>query len=232
MQYQFDFGVLWRYREHLWHGLLLTVALSIVALLAAVIFGILIGSASTSRKWWFRGIAASYVEVCRNIPLLVHILFWYIGLSTLRIPNFWCAVLGVAIHSSAYIAEIVRSGIQSVPYGQTEAAISSGLSMPQALLHVVYPQALRMVLPSMAGMFSQLIKDSSLASVIAVSELTFQAGAIEGDTFRSFEAYIGISLLYLIFIWLVTRILQMIFAQPKSGRGLTTKVKAIAKSEA
>ena len=81
-------------------------------------------------------------------------------------------------------------------------------------------------------MFSQLIKDSSLASVIAVPELTFQAGAIEGDTFRSFEAYIGISLLYLIFIWLVTRILQMIFAQRKSGRGLTTKVKAIAKSEA
>lgn len=182
-----------------------------VALLGAVMVGILIGTASTSRQWWLRGISYTYVEICRNIPLLVHILFWYVGLSALRIPNFWCAVLGLSVYSSAYIAEIVRSGIQSVPIGQTEAAIASGLKMSQALLHVVYPQALRIVVPSMAGMFSQIIKDSSLASVIAVTELTFQAGAIEGETFRSFEAYIGVSGFYLIFVWLITQSLQLVF---------------------
>jgi His/Glu/Gln/Arg/opine family amino acid ABC transporter permease subunit len=213
LDYSFDWTVLWRYREALWTGLVITVELSIVALVAAIFIGILIGTVSTSRNRWFRLAAYAYVEFARNIPLLVHILFWYIGLSALRIPNFWCAVLGLAIHSGAYIAEIVKSGIQSVPAGQTEAAISSGLSRYQTRMDVVYPQALRIVIPSMAGMFSQLIKDSSLASVIAVTELAFQAGAIEGETFRSFEAYIGISILYLIFVSLVTQSLNLLFAQ-------------------
>jgi ABC-type amino acid transport system permease subunit len=117
------------------------------------------------------------------------------------------------MHSGAYIAEIVRSGIQSVPSGQNEAALSSGLTTTQSMVFVIYPQALRMVIPSLAGMFSQLIKDSSLASVIAVSELTYQAGKIEGETFRSFEAYIGISVMYLIFISIVTKSLHLLFSR-------------------
>jgi len=211
VEYRFDWGVLWRYREGLWDGLLITVAISVTALIAAVFLGILSGAAGTSRHRSLQVISLVYVEVARNIPLLVHILFWYVGLAKLRIPSFWCAVLGLAIHSGAYIAEIVRSGIQSIPYGQTEAAVSTGLTFMQARLYIVYPQALKIVVPSMAGMFSQLIKDSSLASVIAVAELTYYAGAIEGDTFRSFEAYIGISILYLIFVSLVTRSLYLIF---------------------
>jgi ABC-type amino acid transport system permease subunit len=86
------------------------------------------------------------------------------------------------------------------------------------MLFVIYPQAIRMVIPSLAGMFSQLIKDSSLASVIAVSELTYQAGKIEGETFRSFEAYIGISVMYLVFITIVTKSLQLLFSQQQRDR--------------
>ena len=212
MQYKFDWYVLWRYRESLWDGLVLTVELSLVALSAAIIIGIIFGTMNSSKSRVFRTLAASYVEVCRNIPLLVHILFWYVGLASFRIPNFWCGVIGLAMHSGAYIAEIVRSGIQSVPPGQNEAALSSGLTKTQSMIYVIYPQSLRMVLPSLAGMFSQLIKDSSLASVIAVSELTFQAGKIEGETFRSFEAYLGISVLYLIFITIITQSLQLVFS--------------------
>ena len=223
MNYDFDWLVLWRYRAGLWQGLVLTVQLSLVALMAAVAAGSLMGTLATSRRWWLRISAHSYVEVCRNIPLLVHILFWYAGLAALRIPSFWCAVLGLAIHSSAYIAEIVRSGIESVPVGQTEAGLSTGLNTRQVLFRIIYPQAFRMVLPSLAGMFSQLIKDSSLASVVAVAELTFQAGSIEGHTFRSFEAYIGISVLYLVFIALVTQTLHLVFRRDdglgKSFRG-------------
>jgi His/Glu/Gln/Arg/opine family amino acid ABC transporter permease subunit len=212
LQYKFDWSVLWRYRESLWDGLVLTVELSLVALAAAIIIGIIFGTMNSSKNRAFRTLAASYVEVCRNIPLLVHILFWYVGLASFRIPNFWCGVIGLAMHSGAYIAEIVRSGIQSVPPGQNEAALSSGLTKTQSMIYIIYPQSLRMVLPSLAGMFSQLIKDSSLASVIAVSELTFQAGKIEGETFRSFEAYIGISVLYLIFITIITQSLQLVFS--------------------
>jgi len=212
LKYVFDWHVLWRYRESLWDGLVLTVELSLVALVVSIVIGIFFGTMASSKTGFFRILAASYVEVCRNIPLLVHILFWYVGLASFRIPNFWCGVIGLAMHSGAYIAEIVRSGIQSVPSGQTEAALSSGLTKAQAMLFVIYPQAIRMVIPSLAGMFSQLIKDSSLASVIAVSELTFQAGKIEGETFRSFEAYIGISVLYLIFITIITKSLQVLFS--------------------
>ena len=213
MQYDFDWHVLWRYRESLWDGLILTVELSLVALIVSIGLGIFFGTMAGSKKYLFRALAASYVEVCRNIPLLVHILFWYIGLATFRIPSFWCGVIGLAMHSGAYIAEIVRSGIQSVPSGQNEAALSSGLTTTQSMVFVIYPQALRMVIPSLAGMFSQLIKDSSLASVIAVSELTYQAGKIEGETFRSFEAYIGISVMYLIFISIVTKSLHLLFSR-------------------
>jgi His/Glu/Gln/Arg/opine family amino acid ABC transporter permease subunit len=212
LQYTFDWSVLWRYRESLWKGLILTVELSLVALAAAIIIGIIFGTMNSGRNRVLRILAASYVEICRNIPLLVHILFWYVGLASLRIPNFWCGVIGLALHSGAYIAEIVRSGIQSVPPGQNEAAISSGLTQTQSMFFIIYPQSLRMVLPSLAGMFSQLIKDSSLASVIAVSELTFQAGKIEGETFRSFEAYLGISVLYLIFITIITQSLHLFFS--------------------
>jgi len=211
LEYRFDWSVLWRYREGLLDGLLMTVAISTAALIAAVLLGVIAGTAGTSRHRSLQIISSVYVELARNIPLLVHILFWYVGLAKLRIPSFWCAVIGLAIHSGAYIAEIVRSGIQSIPYGQTEAAVSTGLTLMQTRLLIVYPQALKIVVPSLAGMFSQLIKDSSLASVIAVAELTYYAGAIEGDTFRSFEAYIGISILYLIFVSLVTRSLHLIF---------------------
>jgi len=218
LQYSFDWYVLWRYRESLWDGLVLTVELSLVALAAAIILGIIFGTMSSSKNRVFRALAASYVEVCRNIALLVHILFWYVCLASLRIPNFWCGVIGLAMHSGAYIAEIVRSGIQSVPLGQNEAALSSGLTRTQSMIFVIYPQSLRMVLPSLAGMFSQLIKDSSLASVIAVAELTFQAGKIEGETFRSFEAYCGISILYLIFITMITQSLQLVFYNRKQHK--------------
>ena len=218
MKYKFDWYVLWRYRESLWDGLVLTVEISLVALVASIIIGLLFGTMDSSKNRFFRALAVSYVEICRNIPLLVHILFWYVGLASFRIPNFWCGVVGLAIHSGAYIAEIVRSGIQSIPSGQNEAALSSGLTKIQSMVFIIYPQALRMVLPSLAGMFSQLIKDSSLASVIAVSELTFQAGKIEGDTFRSFEAYIGISVMYLIFITILTQGLQLIFSSKQQRK--------------
>lgn len=183
LQYNFDWQVLWRYRESLWSGFLITIELSLIALIVAVVVGIIFGTIGNSKNRFLRVLAPTYVETCRNIPLLVHILFWYVGLSALQIPNFWCGVIGLALHSGAYIAEIVRSGIQSVPSGQGEAALSSGLTEFQTVLYIIYPQAFRIIMPSLSGMFSQLIKDSSLASVIAVTELTFQAGKLKVKLF-------------------------------------------------
>lgn len=206
MSYSFDWSVLWRYREQLLSGFALTLALSIVSLIGAVSVGVLAGAAGESERRGPRGIAAAYVELARNVPLLVHLYVWYLGLTALRLPAFWCGVLGLSLYSGAYVAEIVRSGLQGVPAGQRAAGLASGLSPRQVMRHIVYPQALRIVAPSLAGLFSQLIKDSSLASVISVAELTFVAGAIEGDTFRTFEAYIGITVLYLVAVTAISEI--------------------------
>jgi His/Glu/Gln/Arg/opine family amino acid ABC transporter permease subunit len=211
MRYQFEWGVLWQYRCELLHGFLVTLGLSLAGLAGAAVLGIFIGAGGVSERRWIRGASGGYVEFCRSIPLLVHMYFWYLGLSALKVPGFWCAVLALTFYSGAFVAEVVRSGIQSVPQGQWAAGLASGLTRRQTLRSIVYPQAARIVAPSLAGIFSQLIKDSSLASVISVAELTFQAGAIEGVTFRTFEAYIGVSLLYLVIVSTISQITLFLF---------------------
>ena len=178
---------------------------SAVALVAALVLGVIVGTAAATGLRVARVAAAIYVEGARNIPLLIHMYFWYMALAFLRLPAFTCAVLGLAIYSGAYVAEVVRSGINGIPRGQTQAALATGLTRVQALRLVIYPQALRIVAPSLASLFSQLIKDSSLASVIAVADLAYQASAIEGETFRTFEVYITISLLYIALVTLASR---------------------------
>jgi His/Glu/Gln/Arg/opine family amino acid ABC transporter permease subunit len=198
--YQFDWEPIWAHRDLLFSGFGLTVAVSATALILAVILGTLLGTMATAHSPLPRIAAAVIVEATRNVPLLIHMYFWYIGLAFLRLPPFLCAVLGLAIYSAAYVGEIVRGGINAVARGQSQAALATGLTRTQALRLVVYPQALRIIAPSLAGLFSQLIKDSSLASVITVAELSFAASAIESDTFRSLEVYITISALYIVLV--------------------------------
>jgi His/Glu/Gln/Arg/opine family amino acid ABC transporter permease subunit len=211
MAYQFDWSVLWQYRGPLLEGLLYTLGLSLLGLCGASVLGVVVGTGGTSLRRTRRRLCAGYVEICRNIPLLVHMYFWYLGLSALKLPSFWCAILALSIYSGAFVAEVVRTGIQGVPRGQEAAGLASGLTRRQTLRYIVYPQALRIVAPSLAGIFSQLIKDSSLASVISVAELTFQAGAIEGTTFRTFEAYIGITLAYLTIVTTISQATLLLF---------------------
>ncbi len=214
MDYQFDWSVLWQYRAMLLHGLGLTLALSVAGLAGALVVGAVAGTASSSGRRAIAAPAIAYVELARGVPLLIHMYAWYFGLTALRLPGFWCAVLALASYSGAYVAEIVRAGLRGVARGQTEAGKATGLPGFTILLHIVVPQALADVAPSLAGVFSQLIKDSSLASVIGVAELTFSAGAIEGESFRTFEAYAGITLLYLVVVTAMTRLTLMVFGRP------------------
>jgi His/Glu/Gln/Arg/opine family amino acid ABC transporter permease subunit len=204
MPYRFDWGPIWANRELILDGFLMTIALSALGLCLAVIVGVIVGTAGASPRRALRACAAAYVEAMRNIPLLVHMYVWYIALAFLRLPPFACAVAALTLYSGAYVAETVRSGLGAVSRGQRLAALATGLTPRQALVLVVYPQALRIITPSLASLFSQLIKDSSLASVITVAEMTYQASAIEGQTFRTFEVYITISLLYLALVTAVS----------------------------
>lgn len=210
MQYRFDFAPIWANRDLILDGLLTTIGLSALGLMLALIVGVIVGTAGASQHRGVRAAAATYVEVMRNIPLLVHMYVWYVGLAFLRLPPFWCAVAALTLYSGAYVAETIRAGMNAVPRGQGLAALATGLTRQQALRLVIYPQALRIVTPSLASLASQLIKDSSLASVITVAELTYAASAIEGQTFRTFEVYITISLLYLALVTLVAWSLMLI----------------------
>jgi His/Glu/Gln/Arg/opine family amino acid ABC transporter permease subunit len=208
--YHFDWAPIWAHRDLLLSGFALTVAVSATALILAVILGTLLGTLATAQARLPRIAAAVVVESTRNVPLLIHMYFWYIGLAFLRLPPFLCAVLGLAIYSAAYVGEIVRGGIDAVARGQSQAALATGLTRGQALRLIVYPQALRIIAPSLAGLFSQLIKDSSLASVITVRELSFAASAIESDTFRSFEVYITISALYIVLVMATSNLVLLL----------------------
>ncbi len=199
-----DFGPIWAHRDQVAAGLLTTIALSAAGLIGALLIGLPIGAAGASRARPLRICAVAYVEAVRNVPLLLHIYVWYLGLAWLDLPASLCAVLGLSIYSGAYAAEIVRTGLLAVPRGQTDAALALGLTGWRTLRLVTVPQAFRIVAPSLANLLSQLIKDSSLASVVAVGELAYQAGAIEADTFRSAEIYFTISLLYLALVSIVS----------------------------
>jgi His/Glu/Gln/Arg/opine family amino acid ABC transporter permease subunit len=213
MSYHFDWTPIWALRGLIAEGLIMTVALSAVSLAVSIVIGLIVGGAASAGSRTARWLAFAFTETMRNIPLLIHMYIWYMALAVLRLPAFSCAVLGLSLYSGAYVAEIVRAGIGAVGRGQMQAALATGLTTVQAMRYIVYPQALRIIAPSLASLFSQLIKDSSLASVIAVSELTYQAGAIEGQTFRTFEVYITISLVYLV---LVTAVSQLVLLIPGS----------------
>ncbi len=210
MNYRFDWSPIWEARDLIAHGLLMTVAVSLVSLVVAIVVGFIVGTGAASGSRSARIFAALFVETMRNIPLLIHMYVWYMALAFLQLPAFACAVLGLSLYSGAYVAEVVRAGIGSVRRGQMQAALATGLTRFQAFRFVVYPQALRIISPSLASLFSQLIKDSSLASVIAVSELTYEAGAIDGQTFRTFEIYITISVLYLILVTIASQLVMLV----------------------
>jgi len=147
MEYQLNFTPIWEHRDLILQGLATTVALSISALVIAGLIGLVIGSVGTARSRSWRALAALYVEVMRNIPLLVHMYFWYMALAFLQLPAFVCAMLGLALYSGAYVGEVVRSGIGSIPNGQMHAGLALGLRYFQTLRFVIYPQAFASSLP-------------------------------------------------------------------------------------
>lgn len=193
----------------LMQGLWLTIKVSIIATLFGVVIGLFAGIARVSKNPAFRWSALTYVELIRGSPLLVQIFIWYFVLGTLfnsilakngfdQIPPLWYGVAAMATFAGAYVAEIVRAGIQSIHRGQNEAARSLGMSYPQAMVHVILPQAVRRILPPLAGEFISLIKDSSLLGIIAIRELTKATREIVTVSLQAFEMWFICALLYLI----------------------------------
>lgn len=180
-------------------GLGVTLKVCGLALVCALVFGLLGALGRLSRGILARTLARAYVETIRNTPLLVQIFLVYFVLApVLSLPRLWAAVLSLALFEGAYIAEILRAGIVGIERGQWEAAGSLALSPWQTYRHVVLPQAIRRVLPPLTGQTVSLVKDSALVSVIAVYDLTMQGRAIIAETFLTFEIWFAVAGVYLV----------------------------------
>lgn len=179
-------------------GLVVTFKISALSLVLALVFGLTTAVFRLSGSYTARLLAKGYVEFIRNTPLLTQIFFmYYVVAPILGMDAFASAVLALALFEGAYASEIFRAGIVSIPKGQWEAAHSLGLSSLDAYRKVIIPQAVRRVLPPLTGVAVTLIKDSSLASTIAIYELTQQGNIVASDTFMVFEVWFTVAAVYL-----------------------------------
>lgn len=201
------FGLLASAFPALMQGLGYTLVATALALVFAMVLGIGFGFLKLSRNWLVRGIASSYVNIFRGTPVLVQAFFFYFGVPAvtgISLDALTAGVITLSLNAGAYITEIVRGGIQSVDPGQMEAARSLGLGWGKSMQKVVMPQAIKMMTPSLINQFIITLKDTSLLSVLGFAELTYQGRIIIASTFRSFEIWLIVGVIYFIVIWLLT----------------------------
>ncbi len=200
-------------------GLWLTLKLSLMATIFGVVIGVAGGLARISSNPALKWTIIVYVEIIRGSPLMVQILIWYFVLGTVindllaaygmgRLSAFWYGVASLSCFAGAYVTEIVRAGIQSIHRGQTEAARSLGMTYAQCMQHIILPQALRRILPPLAGQFISLIKDSSLLGIIAIRELTKAAREAVSASLQPFEIYLVVAVLYLVLTFSLSMFVQ------------------------
>ncbi len=204
-------------------GVKWTLLVSLCAWVIAFTIGSVLGVMRTTRVAWLNGPATAYVELFRNIPLLVHMFIWYFVVPEIvpntlgtwmkqgmPMPEFWSAVLALGFYTASRVAEQVRSGIQSIPAGQTNAALATGLTMPQVYRYLLLPMGYRIVIPPLTSEFLTIFKNSSVALTIGVLELTAQARTISEYTFRTFEIFTLATVVYVLITMAVVVVMQLL----------------------
>ncbi|HOV94597.1 MAG TPA: amino acid ABC transporter permease [Spirochaetales bacterium] len=191
-------------------GLAATFGVTLVSIVFALIIGLFAGLGRVSAKKAVNRIATIYVEVIRGIPLLVQLFYIYYALGPLlKLKGPSAAVLAMSICYGAYMAEIFRAGIQAVPKGQMEAALALGMSRSTAMRRIIIPQTIRIILPPIGNEFIALLKDSSLVSILAVSDLLRRGREYASTSFRYFESYTVVALIYLVMTLFFSRLVAI-----------------------
>src|ERR1700722_7122014 len=204
MGYQFRWDVIPANLGFLMSGMQLTLLISATTLILSMAGGLLRASLDMSRYRALRFIGLGFGEIIRNTPILVQLLWVYYVLPIVfgfQIEALPAAIIGLSVYSSAFISEVYRAGIQAVPQGHREAAQVLGVSPLQSFFHIVLPQAIRLTLPPLAANFVQLIKYSSLASVISVSEIPRRGMELSATAFRPLEIFTFIAVVYFVICW-------------------------------
>lgn len=207
-----DFPLILQSLPALARGTVVTLQIAGLSGLIGMLLGTTLGIAHTSPFKPLRWLITAYVTLIRGTPMLIQITIAFYVLPQLGIglPAFWAAVLAIGLNSAAYVSQIVKAGIQSINKGQIEAAYSLGLSRWQTLRYIVLPQAFRVVTPALGNEFITLVKDSSLASIIGVVELTREGSLIRSRTFDYFTLYAVIALIYLVITTTLSIIVSLV----------------------
>ncbi|MFZ5426247.1 MAG: amino acid ABC transporter permease [Thermodesulfobacteriota bacterium] len=189
-------------------GLAMSILMALGGIFGAFWLGLVVGVCRLSKRAWLRLPALVYIEIIRGTPLLM-VIFWFYFLAPVvfgkSLPDWQSAIIALIVFTSAYIAEIVRAGVLSLPKGQTEAARGSGLTHFQTMVHIILPQALFNMIPSFVNQFVSLTKDTSLAYIIGVTELTKTATQVNSRTLKApFEIFITVAVLYFVVCFVLT----------------------------
>jgi polar amino acid transport system permease protein len=201
MGYTLNFNLIWRHFDKLGFGLLLSLELAVLAIAIGIVIGLALAVAHVSGGRATRALIGAYVEFIRNVPLILLVYLVFYGLPTavdLSYDATTSFVMTLSVYSGAYLVEVFRSGLAAVPRGLIDAGKAIGLDPWQRLVHVRLPTMLRITLPALSNTFISLFKDTSVASVIAVPELTYGAQWINTNTFRIVEVYLVVTAMYLV----------------------------------
>jgi polar amino acid transport system permease protein len=210
----FDFSVIVHHWRFLASGVWITLALSVVSGVTSIVAGLGVALLRLYGPRWLRPIVVLYIDSMRAIPVLVVLVWTFFALpivAGITLPPFWAALVGLTIHLAAYAAEIFRAGIESVRPGQTRASLALGMSRAQIVRRIVLPQATVRMLPAFGSLLSITIKDTAIASVIAVPELMRQSETVQGQTFQPIEVYTFAMLVYFVILFPVTRGVDRIY---------------------
>lgn len=231
MSYTWDWGIFFeevitggqQYYQWILSGLGWTIATSLTAWVLALVFGTIVGILRTTPIKWLVFLGDLYVEIFRNIPLIIQMFLWFFVFpdvlpehagnwvkQEMPLPEFITAVWALAFFTSARIAEQVKAGINSLPAGQKNAALAMGLTLPQAYRYVLLPMAFRLIIPPLTSEFMNIFKNSSVALTIGLLELTAQVQQMNEYTFKGFEVYTVATVIYIIVAMTVNRSMAFI----------------------
>lgn len=216
----FDFSPVFAGWSDLLHGTLITVEVTVCALVLSCCLGLLIGIGrlNPGHKLPYK-ICSIYLSCFRGTPLLVQLFIWFFGLPRFGIllPAFVCGVLGMGMYSASYVSEVVRGAIQSVDNGQREAARSLGMSSTQAMIKIILPQAFVRMIPPLGNEFIALIKNSALVSLVTIHDLMHEGQKIISVSYRSLETYLVIAVVYWVLTSATTLVLRRIELRLQAG---------------
>jgi polar amino acid transport system permease protein len=202
--YTWHFGLVWEFKGVFLRGAVVTLSLAVGALLIAMLLGLVLGMLRSSKRKYLSAPAIVYIEFFRSTPTLVQLVWIYYSLPILtgiQLGSFVAVMLGLGLHSAAYMAEIFRAGVNSIDQGQWDAARSIGMSHLRAARRIILPQAVRRMIPPFINEFANLMKLTTLGSVVAVYELLHESDNLIASTYRPLEIYTTLAVVFAIIIF-------------------------------